>query len=202
MNNENKDADSLQTLIADIKTFIKLSLDSDEQSIQYWIKEVSGPIESFCHIRTQCNETDCIAYKSECGRCWLQAGTMCGGQVQGKFADKYELCTECKVYKEFVGDDPVPNLRELVFTLVHSLNLRKQELREALAEVKTLRGLIPICSSCKMIRDNKGTWNRIESYIAEHSEAEFTHSYCNDCIRKLYPDDADEIIAELEAKGK
>ena len=53
-----------------------------------------------------------------------------------------------------------------------------------------------------MIRHDKGTWNRIESYITEHSEAEFTHSYCNDCIRKLYPDLADEMIAELEAKGK
>ena len=202
MKSTNQDGDSLEKLISDIKTFIKLSLDSEEQSVQHWINEVSDPVESFCYARTQCNETDCLAYKSECGRCWLQAGTMCGGKVQGKFADKYELCTECKVYKEYVGDDPVRNLRELVITLVHSLNLRQTELKEALAEVKTLRGLIPICSSCKMIRDDKGTWNRIESYITEHSEAEFTHSYCNDCIRKLYPDLADEMIAELEAAKK
>ncbi|MEN8134657.1 MAG: hypothetical protein ABFS18_03860 [Thermodesulfobacteriota bacterium] len=200
MTGANRDDDSLKKLISDIKTFIKLSLNSDEQSIHHWIEEVSEPVESFCYQRTNCQEKDCLAYKSECGRCWLQAGTMCGGKVQGKFADKYELCTECKVYKEYVGDDPVRNLRELVITLVHSLNLRQTKLKEALAEVKTLRGLIPICSSCKKIRDDKGTWNRIESYIATHSEAEFTHSYCNDCIRKLYPDDADEIIAELAAK--
>ena len=53
-----------------------------------------------------------------------------------------------------------------------------------------------------MSRADQGTWNRIESYISKHSEAEFTHSYCNDCIRKLYPDLADAMIAELEAKAK
>lgn len=203
MRNKKPDGDSLQRLISDIKVFIKLSLaEADEQSSQHWLEEISAPIESFCYARTKCGETDCIAYKSECGRCWLQAGTMCGGKPQGKFADKYELCTECKVYKEYVGNDPVRNLRELVITLVHSLHLRQSELKEALTEVKTLRGLIPICSSCKMIRDDQGSWNRIESYIAEHSEAEFTHSYCNDCIRKLYPDLADEMIAELAAVKK
>ena len=70
------------------------------------------------------------------------------------------------------------------------------ELKEALAEVKTLRGLIPICSSCKKIRDDKGTWNRIESYIAAHSEAEFTHGICPQCIRELYPEIADEVTEE------
>jgi hypothetical protein len=203
LKNKKSDGDSLQRLISDIKIFIKLSLGgADEQSTQHWLKEIAAPIESFCYARTKCGEKACIAYKSECGRCWLQAGTMCGGKAQGKFADKYELCTECTVYQEYVGDDPVRNLRELVITLVHSLHLRQSELKEALAEVKTLRGLIPICSSCKMIRDDQGAWNRIESYIAKHSEAEFTHSYCNDCIRKLYPDLAEEMIAELATDKK
>jgi hypothetical protein len=201
MKNENRD-DELRKLISDLKTFINLSLDSEDHSIQNWIKQVAEPIESFCYEKTNCGEKNCLAYKSECGRCWLQVGTMCGGKPQGKFADKYHLCTECVVYKDYVGDNPIRNLRELVITLVHSLQLRQSELREAVAEVKTLRGLIPICSSCKMIRDDQGTWNRIDSYIAKHSEAEFTHSYCNDCIRKLYPELAEEMIAELERKGK
>ena len=192
---------SAEKLIDDLRTFIRLSLCDDEVSLNKWAQEVSSKVESFCFQRTQCKRTDCLAFESDCGRCWLQVGTLCGGKVQGKFADKFELCTDCEVYQEYVGDDPICNLRELVFTLVHSLNLKKQELREALDDVKTLRGLIPICSSCKRIRDDKGTWNRIESYIAEHSEAEFTHSYCNDCIRKLYPDLADEMIAELGKKG-
>ena len=61
------------------------------------------------------------------------------------------------------------------------------ELQKALKEVKTLSGLIPICSSCKKIRDDKGFWNQLELYIREHSEAEFSHGICPDCVEKLYP---------------
>ena len=62
------------------------------------------------------------------------------------------------------------------------------ELQEALAKVKTLSGLLPICSSCKKIRDDKGYWNQIESYIVKHSEAEFSHGICPECAKKLYPE--------------
>lgn len=62
------------------------------------------------------------------------------------------------------------------------------ELQKALKEVKTLSGLLPICSHCKKIRDDKGYWNTIESYIHEHSEAEFSHSICQECAKKYYPD--------------
>ncbi len=62
------------------------------------------------------------------------------------------------------------------------------DLREALKKVKTLSGLLPICSSCKKIRDDKGYWNQIESYISTRSEAEFSHGMCPECMKKLYPD--------------
>jgi PleD family two-component response regulator len=62
------------------------------------------------------------------------------------------------------------------------------ELQEALAKVKTLSGLLPICSSCKKIRDDKGYWNQIETYIRQRSEAEFTHSICPKCAKMLYPE--------------
>ena len=61
------------------------------------------------------------------------------------------------------------------------------ELQEALAKVKTLSGLLPICSSCKKIRDDNGYWNQIESYIRQHSEADFTHGICPTCAKMLYP---------------
>jgi len=61
------------------------------------------------------------------------------------------------------------------------------ELREALAQIKALRGLLPICSYCKKIRDDKGYWNQIEAYVAEHSEAEFSHGICPDCMEKHFP---------------
>ena len=61
------------------------------------------------------------------------------------------------------------------------------ELQAALAQVKTLSGLLPICASCKKIRDDRGYWTQIESYIRSHSDAQFTHGICPECIRKLYP---------------
>jgi PAS domain S-box-containing protein len=62
-----------------------------------------------------------------------------------------------------------------------------QDLRDSFEKIKTLKGLLPICASCKKIRDDKGYWNQIESYIATHSEAEFSHSLCPVCLEKLYP---------------
>jgi sensor domain CHASE-containing protein len=62
------------------------------------------------------------------------------------------------------------------------------ELQKALSEVKTLSGLLPICSHCKKIRDDKGYWNQIESYIYMHSDAKFSHGMCPDCFKRLYPE--------------
>ncbi|MGA3141862.1 MAG: PAS domain S-box protein [Verrucomicrobiota bacterium] len=63
-----------------------------------------------------------------------------------------------------------------------------QDLHDALANVKSLSGLLPICAGCKKIRDDKGYWSQVESYIQKHSDATFTHGLCPDCIKKLYPD--------------
>ena len=62
------------------------------------------------------------------------------------------------------------------------------ELQDTIAEVKTLRGFLPICSYCKNIRDDEGYWKKIENYIQKHSYAEFSHSICPDCAKKYYPD--------------
>ena len=67
------------------------------------------------------------------------------------------------------------------------LRRRNDELQQALREVKVLRGLIPICSSCKKIRNDGGFWQQLEEYLGEHSEAEFSHGLCQPCIKKLYP---------------
>lgn len=62
-----------------------------------------------------------------------------------------------------------------------------EELKNALDQVKQLSGLLPICASCKKIKDDKGCWRQIESYIRDHSEAEFSHGICPECVKKLYP---------------
>ncbi len=63
-----------------------------------------------------------------------------------------------------------------------------KELQDALDQVQALSGLLPICSSCKKIRDEENHWQPLEVYIRDRSEAEFTHSLCPDCAKKLYPD--------------
>jgi hypothetical protein len=66
-----------------------------------------------------------------------------------------------------------------------------RELQDTLAKVKQLSGMLPICSSCKKIRNDKGYWSQVEVYIRDNSEAEFTHGICPECMKKLYPDFAD-----------
>ena len=62
------------------------------------------------------------------------------------------------------------------------------QLEEALSKVKTLSGLLPICSGCNKIRDDHGYWSQVEGYIQEHTDAQFTHGLCPDCIRKYFPE--------------
>jgi len=82
--------------------------------------------------------------------------------------------------------------------ILHDITKRKKaeeerkkvvfELQNALAKIKTLRGLIPICANCKKIRNDEGYWQQVEIYVKDHSEAEFTHSVCPECMKKLYPE--------------
>lgn len=66
-------------------------------------------------------------------------------------------------------------------------NRLAQEIKQAMAEIKTLSGMLPICAGCKKIRDDKGYWNQIESYVQEHSMASFSHGLCPECIPKYFP---------------
>jgi PAS domain S-box-containing protein len=74
-----------------------------------------------------------------------------------------------------------------IATTERDITQLKNDLRAKENEVKILRGLLPICASCKEIRDDQGYWHSIESYIHEHSEAEFSHGICPKCLKKLYP---------------
>lgn len=77
---------------------------------------------------------------------------------------------------------------------IENMNLALEEtVQKKTQDLKTLSGLLPICSSCKNIRDDRGYWDRIESYVSKHSDAEFSHGICPECAKKLYPDlDLDE----------
>jgi hypothetical protein len=81
--------------------------------------------------------------------------------------------------------------KKIIYKRKHMQKEREKliaDLQDAIAKINTLKGLLPICSNCKKIRDDKGRWEQIESYIREHSEAELTHSICPECAKKLYPD--------------
>ncbi len=84
-----------------------------------------------------------------------------------------------------------------IFQLEQKLLAKNRDLEEALERINTLRGLIPICSNCKKVRDDSGYWEQIESYISVHSDAEFSHSICPACVHELYPDMEEELLSEV-----
>ena len=89
-------------------------------------------------------------------------------------------------------DRAIDKCAEIIeYRRAHKLYLAEREqlitdLSKALAEIKTLHGIIPICASCKKIRDDEGAWQQVESYIRDHSDAEFSHGICPDCAKRLY----------------
>lgn len=95
------------------------------------------------------------------------------------------------ITKPFFSDELLARVNtHLELKLARDMIMQKNnELQKALAEIKQLSGMLPICSSCKKIRDDEGYWEQIENYITEHSEIEFSHSLCPECAKKLYPDE-------------
>jgi hypothetical protein len=78
--------------------------------------------------------------------------------------------------------------RRTHFSLLMNEKRLKEDLKRAAENIKILTGLLPICASCKKIRDDKGYWHQVEVYIRDHSEAEFSHGICPECAKRLYPE--------------
>ncbi|MFZ0726339.1 MAG: response regulator [Desulfobacterales bacterium] len=83
-----------------------------------------------------------------------------------------------------------PSSTAIIRTIRYAIERQRllTELKTALDHVEQLQGMLPICSACKKIRDDKGYWNRIESYISKYSKVKFSHGICPDCAKKLYPE--------------
>lgn len=77
--------------------------------------------------------------------------------------------------------------------LNQELETRTRELEQSLAEIKSLKGILPICSHCKKIRDDEGYWKQLEAYIRDHTNAEFSHGICPDCLVEHYSEFIDEV---------
>jgi len=113
-------------------------------------------------------------------------------EMEGMKTDNTELFTEVHASLMDLEGKPV------VLSVARDVTQRHQqeqarnsllkELQTALSKIKTLRGLIPICANCKKIRNDKGFWQQVEEYVAEHTEADFTFGICEDCLAKLYPE--------------
>ncbi len=105
-------------------------------------------------------------------------------------AQLYEEIAEHKrLQKELQGKNvELEGLNSQLTETTERLELSNRELSQALANVKQLSGMLPICASCKKIRNDKGYWEQIEGYFCEHSEVEFSHGICPECTQKLYPD--------------
>jgi PAS domain S-box-containing protein len=133
---------------------------------------------------------------------WSQAELMEMAREVDDSGDHFETVHRCKDGStddvEISTNGAVYQGQKLIFCVCRDITHRKQaenereklisELQTTLAEVKTLRGIIPICTNCKKIRDDAGYWQKVEAYIQKHSEALFSHSICPECVKKLYGD--------------
>lgn len=91
---------------------------------------------------------------------------------------------------------------ERLLELQQNLAVRVAELEEALSRVKQLQGLLPICSYCKKIRDDRNYWEQVESYISRHSEAQFSHSICPDCYTQFVTPDIEKLVRQKEEEQR
>ena len=123
------------------------------------------------------------------------------GMIRALAVFEWETAEELRKSRDTLEHTVQERTKDLIDTnarlenvLVKRMRIEKEreklitELRHALDRVKQLSGLLPICSSCKKIRNDKGYWSQIEEYIKDHSEADFSHGICPECAKKLYPD--------------
>lgn len=116
--------------------------------------------------------------------------------------DILERATEAGVGAYLVKPSTAPEILRAVtvararFEDMASLRRVNEDLRKALEGIRTLSGLLPICSSCKRIRDDRGYWQKVENYLREHSSTQFSHGICPSCLQKSDP----ELYAEMVAQ--
>ncbi len=129
-----------EKLRKDLQHFIDLSIEKNDKSWQDWILSIYKKIDAKCWKEKDCKEFNCPAYRNECGRCWLIAGTMCSCEVQGKFSKMYKSCQKCAVYREAIYQSPLHEAEEHLIILIHSLRTKHHELKE-LATTDFLTGV-------------------------------------------------------------
>jgi len=120
----------LRKIAGDLRLLIELSISEPEGYLDKWLEHFKGNNPIRCWERKGCGKEDCPAFHKEDMRCWLVAGTMCGGKVTGEFAKKFESCTQCDVYQETVFTDAVTEIYEHLLTLTTNLKVNVSKLRD------------------------------------------------------------------------
>ena len=172
--------------------------DLQDDKIFYWSRSA---IDLFGHTAPTASEWYQIAYPDpnyrreviERWKSFLEIACESGSPVN---TGEYRVtCKDgsvriCELYATFLPESLIVTLSDITERKSSEEERDRliSNLQQALSEVKTLRGFLPICSHCKKIRDDKGYWNQIESYIHKHSDAEFSHGICPECAKKYYPD--------------
>ncbi len=131
---------SLDDITNSLRSFIGLSLRKDDKTWSDWITSAAKEIKFKCWEEKACTRKECPAYKSECGRCWLIAGSLCSSNPTAKGPDGTTNCIDCPVYLANVSSDPYSEIQEQIITLVHNLRSRQIELKE-MATQDQLTGL-------------------------------------------------------------
>jgi hypothetical protein len=105
-----------------------------------------------------------------------------------EYNDGFQLIGKKERLKDNEVAESMSELNNELINMTRQLQKKNEQLTRARNEVKTLHGLLPICAYCKNIRDDEGYWHKVETYIHNNSDTDFTHSICPDCVKKLYPD--------------
>jgi len=122
--------ESLDAITASLRSFVELSLQEDDKTWSEWIASIAGHVEVRCWEKKDCRNTDCLAYKSDCGRCWLLVGSLCSANRANDDSATPHNCRDCEIYLVNVCKDSFIEIREQIITLVHNLRSRQQELKE------------------------------------------------------------------------
>lgn len=107
-------------------------------------------------------------------------------------AEGYALLSEKTLFVSSEAMAVMSRLNAELAEMTREVQRKNAELERAMGEIRTLRGILPICSSCKKIRDEEGYWRQVEEYVQHHTDAEFSHGLCLDCTLKLYPELAED----------
>jgi diguanylate cyclase (GGDEF)-like protein len=119
----------LRRIADDLRYLIELSVEEPEGYLDKWLEHIRGQNPINCWERKKCGRNGCPAYENTDSRCWLIAGTMCGGEVRGEFAKKFGNCTKCDVYQDAVFVDAITEIYEHLLTLTTNLKQNVQKLR-------------------------------------------------------------------------